>query len=80
MDYAEIRYKVSFWAFDFKSSLKHAVSAQNRQKNATVFSLIMIFSPTLPHELVTIATRNDLEYVCVCRFSCIHTVFEFIMS
>ena len=23
---------------------------------------------------------DNLEYVCVCRFSCIHTVFEFIMS
>ena len=24
--------------------------------------------------------KQYLEYVCVCRFSCIHTVFEFIMS
>ena len=23
---------------------------------------------------------NHLEYICFCRFSCIHTVFEFIMS
>ena len=25
-------------------------------------------------------SKCTLEHVCVCRFSCIHTVFEFIMS
>ena len=56
------------WASDFKSKSKMQYQFEILRKMPLLFSSIMIFSPALPHEFVTMATMNDLSLIFFKRY------------